>query len=87
MSLEQYSLTDPSSITSDNIFVDRRDPERQRNSPGLERRQFSDGHNELSDDAAELGRAIDRYKLENCRRFISYEEMLSVIHGLGYVKK
>lgn len=67
-------------------FVDRRDPNRQRKSPGLERRQFSDGRADLSSDAAELGQAIDQYKLENCRRFISYEEMLSVVHSLGYKK-
>ena len=69
-----------------NQFVDRRDPGLQRNSPGLERRQFSDGHDQLSPDAAELGRAIDQYKLEKCRRYISYEEMLQVIKSLGYDK-
>ncbi len=67
-------------------FNDRRNPEIQRNTPGLERRQFSDGHGNLSPDAAELGRAIDQYKLEKCRRYISYEEMLSVIKSLGYQK-
>lgn len=67
-------------------FVDRRDPSRQRKSTGLERRQFSDGHNNLSSDAAELGRAVDQYKLENHRRFVTYEELLSVIQSLGYTK-
>lgn len=68
-------------------FVDRRDPTRQRKSTGLERRQFSDGHSNLSPDAAELGRAVDRYKLETHRRFVTYEELLSVIQSLGYEKK
>lgn len=68
-------------------FVDRRDPSRQRKSTGLERRQFSDGHNNLSSDAAELGRAVDQYKLENHRRFVTYEELLSVITSLGYKKQ
>ncbi|QEG25035.1 hypothetical protein [Mariniblastus fucicola] len=68
-------------------FVDRRDPSRQRKSTGLERRQFSDGHNDLSMDAAELGRAVDQYKLENHRRFVTYEELLSVICSLGYEKR
>ncbi len=68
-------------------FVDRRDPGRQRKSTGLERRQFSDGHNNLSPDAAELGRAVDQYKLENHRRFVTYEELLNVIKSLGYLKQ
>jgi len=67
-------------------FVDRRDPNRQRKSTGLERRQFSDGHNNLSPDAAELGRAVDQYKLEHHRRFVTYEELLAVIKSLGYSK-
>jgi hypothetical protein len=67
-------------------FVDRRDPNRQRKSTGLERRQFSDGHNNLSPEAAELGRAVDQYKLQNHRRFVTYEELLSVIKSLGYSK-
>ena len=88
MSVEN-SLT-PSVIPAadnDQAFVDRRNPTIQRNSPGLERRQFSDGHGNLSQDAAELGRAIDQYKLEKCRRYISYEEMLGIIMELGYEKK
>ena len=68
-------------------FVDRRDPNRQRKSTGLERRQFSDGHDNLSAQAAELGRAVDQYKLENHRRFVTYEELLAVIISLGYEKK
>lgn len=68
-------------------FVDRRDPNRQRKSTGLERRQFSDGHNHLSKNAAELGRAVDQYKLENHRRFVTYEELLAVITELGYSKQ
>ena len=68
-------------------FLDRRDPDAGRASPGLERRQFSDGHSNLSEEAAELGRAIDQYKLMNRRRYISYEEMLSIVQSLGYTKK
>ena len=34
--------------------------------------------------AQELARAIDGYKLRHRRRFITYEEMLSVIKSLGY---
>jgi hypothetical protein len=76
----------PSAENPADQFVDRRNPDIQRSSPGLERRQFSDGHGNLSPDAAELGSAIDQYKLEKCRRYISYEEMLSIIKSLGYQK-
>lgn len=67
-------------------FVDRRDPNKQRQNTGLERRQFSDGYSNLSADAAELGRAVDKYKVENHRRFVTYEELLSVMIELGYSK-
>ena len=68
-------------------FADRRNSEGGRKSPGLERRQFSDSHDSLTADAAELGRAIDQYKLVNRRRYASYEELLSIIISLGYEKK
>ncbi|MEM7454491.1 MAG: hypothetical protein AAF456_09075 [Planctomycetota bacterium] len=74
-----------STINQSQGFVDRRDTSRQSR-PGLERRQFSDGRAELSPEAAELGQAIDQYKLMNRRRYISYEEMLMVIKSLGYEK-
>ena len=67
-------------------FADRRNAGVSRSTPGLERRQFSDGHNDLSNEAAELGRAIDQYKLMNRRRYITYEEKLGVIKSLGYTK-
>ncbi len=67
-------------------FVDRRTAA-EPNAHGLERRQFSDGHSDLSPEAAELGNSIDQYKLMNRRRYISYEEMLNVIKSLGYSKK
>ena len=55
--------------------------------PGVERRnQFVDCYDGLSPDAQELAQAIDQYKLQNRRRFITYEEMLSVIKSLGYHK-
>ena len=67
-------------------FLDRRDPDAGSGTPGLERRQFSDSHSNLTDDAAELGKAIDQYKLMNRRRYISYEEMLNIMKSLGYSK-
>ncbi len=86
MSIESQSTDNSVFTASEPPFVDRRSNGIRRNSPGLERRQFSDGHSNLSPDAAELGRAIDQYKLDNRRRYISYEEMLTVIQSLGYRK-
>ena len=55
--------------------------------PGAERRnQFGNCYDGLSPDAQQLAEAIDQYKLQNRRRFITYEEMLSVIKSLGYHK-
>ncbi|MBM3998171.1 MAG: hypothetical protein FJ297_01290 [Planctomycetes bacterium] len=51
-----------------------------------ERRQFANSHDALSPDARELASAIDQYKLEHRRRFITYEEMHSIITSLGYRK-
>ena len=67
-------------------FVDRRSYAPGGDAPGRERRQFSDSHEQLSPPAQELANAIDEYKLHHRRRFITYEEMLSVITSLGYHK-
>lgn len=65
-------------------FVDRRTG---TSGPlGRERRQFVDSHVELSPAARELAEAIDGYKLRHRRRFVSHEELLSVIKSLGYHK-
>ena len=67
-------------------FTDRRNPENQRKSSGVERRQFTNSFSDYSEDAAELGQAIDQYKLMHRRRFINFEELLSVIKSVGYSK-
>lgn len=54
--------------------------------PGVERRQFSNSYEGLSPAAVELAQTIDRYKMSNRRRFITYEEILEVITSLGYSK-
>lgn len=64
-------------------FVDRRSVAGS-GSPARERRQFTNSYAELSDEAADLARAIDEYKLVSRRRFINYEEMLDVVKSLGY---
>ncbi len=65
-------------------FVDRRNADEK--SGGFERRQFGNSHSTLSPDARELAEAIDAYKVEHRRRYITFEEMLKVIHTLGYQK-
>ncbi len=67
-------------------FQDRRVTPAQRRTPGIERRQFSNSYSDLSPEAAELGRAIDAYKLQHHRRFINFEEILTVLKSLGYRK-
>ena len=65
-------------------FTERREVRTGNNPPGRERRQFTNSHQELSADAAELARAIDQYKLQHRRRFINFEEMLAIFKTLGY---
>jgi hypothetical protein len=72
--------------TSQEFFVDRRTYDVSDRSPAFERRQFSNSYEELSPEALDLARAIDGYKLRHRRRFITYEEMLSVVKSLGYAR-
>jgi hypothetical protein len=65
-------------------FIDRRRQAGDDHTPTRERRQFTNSHEELSPDAAELANAIDGYKARHRRRFITYEEMLGVVKSLGY---
>lgn len=76
----------PTSVaaTAAATFIDRRNTDER--SSGFERRQFGNSHATLSPDARELAEAIDAYKVEHRRRYITFEEMLKVIHSLGYQK-
>jgi hypothetical protein len=65
-------------------FVDRRNYNTPAPPPGRERRQFTNSYDGLSPQALELAQAIDQYKLRHRRRFVTFEEMLSVIESLGY---
>lgn len=65
-------------------FVDRRGSADGHGGP--ERRQFRATPNTERPEIAELGNAIDQYKLEHRRRFITFEELHSVITRLGYHK-
>ena len=72
--------------TSGEVFVDRRDYGAAPVPPVEDRRQFGNSHADLSPPARELAQAIDEYKIRHRRRFLSYEEMLTVIESLGYQK-
>lgn len=75
----------PTLATAVEPFVDRRNYSIQAGGPSQrERRQFTNSHEELSPEARDLAQAIDSYKLVHRRRFITYEEMLSVVKSLGY---
>ena len=66
--------------------ADRRSHVPGEQAPGSERRQFANSHEDLSPEARELANAIDQYKIRHRRRFITYEEMLTVVKSLGYHK-
>lgn len=74
--------TEPEVVTP---FVDRR-RSAQAGNPGVERRQFSDSRENTRPEVAELAAAVDKYKLEHRRRFITFEELYGVIESLGYHK-
>ncbi len=80
----------PSTATPIAPFVERREATpaipSTGTSAGRERRQFANSHDHLSPDASELATAIDQYKLQHRRRFINFEEMLSIMKSLGYRK-
>jgi hypothetical protein len=70
--------------TAPDTFLDRRNSSNSENEPTIERRQFANSYDDLSPEAAELARAIDGYKVQHRRRFVTFEEMLGVIKALGY---
>lgn len=74
--------TSTNAPTSGGTFVDRRqNPQVAKRG---ERRQFGSTYPDLSDDGRELALAIDRYKMENHRRYLTCDELLNVIRQLGY---
>lgn len=67
-------------------FVDRRRSQGgDRDRP--ERRQFGSSHTGLSDAGRELALAIDQYKIQHHRRYLTCDEMLLVLQRLGYSKQ
>ena len=65
-------------------FVNRRQSD--NGTGGRERRQFRDANRSERPEVAELADAVDSYKMENRRRFITFEELFDVMQGLGYHK-
>ena len=73
------------STTRSEAFHDRRSAEVVK--PGSsERRQFGNSHAGLSDDGRDLALAIDQYKVNHHRRYLTCDEMIQVIQSLGYSK-
>ena len=70
---------------AEDSFTDRRRP--GGSNGNTERRQFGSSHENLSDEGRELALAIDQYKLQHHRRYITCDEMLFVITRLGYSKQ
>lgn len=66
------------------VFVDRRQAPGARSEAGVERRQFLASHNSLRPEVKELAEAVDLYKLNSRRRFITYEELFDIMSALGY---
>jgi hypothetical protein len=77
--MEQLVLQKPAE------FVDRRGDWEPR-PDGPERRQFRNGDASHRPEVNELAQAIDRYKLQHRRRFITFEELYDVMLSLGYHK-
>jgi hypothetical protein len=82
--IKEISRMSASAFIEADSFVDRRGPVQVADQPLFERRQFANSYDELSPEAADLARAIDGYKVQHRRRFVTFEEMLSVIKSLGY---
>ena len=65
------------------VFVDRRKAQLVAGA-GSERRQFGNSHSDLTPDGRELAAAIDEYKVNHHRRYITPDEMLQIVRSLGY---
>ncbi len=67
-------------------------PDRRRSYPdysptGQDRRQFGANYDDLSPSGREMGLAIDRYKVDRHRRFITPGELLDIVKSLGYQRE
>jgi len=80
--MSQASSLTPSQPVTDAPFVDRR----QQSGAGErgERRQFGNSYQNLSKEGRLLAEAIDAYKVDHHRRYITTDELLGVLGRLGY---
>ena len=63
-------------------FADRR--QRPGSGERGERRQFGNSYHDLSPEGQRLAEAIDAYKVDHHRRYITTDELLGVLSRLGY---
>ena len=78
------SAAAPARFSDSTFSPDRRSDRAGAASRTVERRQFGTSHATGRPEVDELAEAVDRYKLENRRRFITYAELYDVMIGLGY---
>ncbi|WP_230276416.1 hypothetical protein [Rhodopirellula halodulae] len=83
ISAQESSVT---SAASRSFQSDRRRNRESSDGFARERRQFGSSHADLSEDGRELAAAIDQYKMQHHRRYITCDEMLLVMRQLGYSK-
>lgn len=81
MQTAEQNASNPTSVPG---FVDRR--QASSSAPGVERRQFSSTHDNERPEVNELAEAIDQYKLQRRRRFVTVEELYDVFLSLGYTR-
>jgi hypothetical protein len=74
------------STTEASGFVDRRGKQPVTPAEWVERRQFGENRDHLNPEVREIAEAIDSYKLNHRRRFVTLEEVVEVMKGLGYRK-
>ncbi len=80
--------THSSDITSDAFQIDALISQNQQRASTTDNSAVNEAvHRDLSPDARELALEIDRYKFRHRRRFINYEEILSIVKTLGYRKE
>jgi len=66
------------------MFLDRRIGRTENPNEWVERRQFGESRDALSLEVRELAEAMDQYKLDHKRRYITLAEVLEVVKSLGY---
>jgi hypothetical protein len=84
--LQQVSFSPtiiPPKPSQDMPFIDRRQLSVGAQGTG-DRRQFGNSYHNLTPEGKQLAEAIDAYKVECRRRYITTDELLRVLSDLGY---